>query len=142
MWARQQKPTIRRILYCVFWSFCPRGEGSEVSRFLALVAAVAASLAVAVPSSTATTSPGYNFKIDVFVTDTGVTLSRSVAKRGWLAHFVVHNRGTKVHVFNIGGLKTKPIPPGKQGKVGAYLDVRGQYVYRVDNKTRGHFTVT
>jgi hypothetical protein len=112
---------------------------------LAVVAAAAASLAVAAPSSlarNATTSPGYNFRIDVYVTDSGVTLSRSVAKRGWLAHFVVHNRGKKAHVFDVGGLKTRPIAPGKQGKLGSYLDVRGQFAYKVDGKSRGYFTVT
>jgi hypothetical protein len=113
-------------------------------KILVVVAALAASLAVAAPSSfarNATTSPGYNFRIDVYVTDSGATLSRSVGKRGWLVHFVVHNRGKKTHVFNVGGLKTAPIAPGKQGKVGSYLDVRGQFAYKVDNKPRGYFTV-
>ena len=111
---------------------------------LAAVAVLAASVAVAAPSSHArgnTTSPGYNFRIDVVITDSGVTLSRSVAKRGWLAHFLIKNRGTKTHVFDIGGLKKK-VAPGKSAKLGSFLDVRGQYAYKVDNKTRGYFTVT
>src|SRR5882672_349094 len=90
----------------------------------------------------ATTSPGYNFRIEVFITDGGVTLSRSVAKRGWLAHFVIYNRGKKPHRFDVGGLKTRVIVPGAKGKLGAYLDVRGQFAYKVDNKTRGYITVT
>jgi hypothetical protein len=113
-------------------------------KLLVVVAAVAASLAVAVPSSlarNATTSPGYNFKIDVYVTDGAVTLSRSVGKRGWLVHFVVHNGGKKAHVFDVGGLKTRPIAPGKVGKLGSFLDVRGQFSYKVDGKNRGYFTV-
>jgi hypothetical protein len=111
---------------------------------LVVIAIAAALLSVAAPSSLAqgnTTSPGYNFKIYVTITDNGVTLSRSVAKRGWLAHFVITNKGTKVHVFDIGGLK-RSIPAGKVGKLGSYLDTRGQYAYKVDNKTRGYFTVT
>ena len=68
--------------------------------------------------------------------------SRSLAKRGWLAHFVIHNRDSKPHTFDIGGLHPKkPIPAHGTGKVGAYLDNRGQYAYKVDNKVRGYFVV-
>src|SRR5262245_8636754 len=115
--------------------------GIAVRRVLALLTVGAASLTLAAPLSLATTSPGYNFKIRVTVTDHEVILSRSVAKRGSLAHFVVVNKGTKTHVFNVGGLKTKPLKPGTTGKVGAYLDTRGQYPITVDNKKRGYFTV-
>ena len=112
-----------------------------MKRILVLLAVAAVSLAVAAPLSLATTSPGYNFKITVTVTDSEVVLSRSLAKRGWLAHFVVTNKGKQTHVFDIGGLKTKPLKPGATGKVGAYLDTRGQYPIKVDNKKRGLFTV-
>jgi hypothetical protein len=110
---------------------------------LVLITVAATVLAVAVPSSLArgnTTSPGYNFKIYVTLTDKDVVLSRSVAKRGWLAHFVITNKGTKPHVFDIGGLK-RSVAPGKVGKLGSFLDTRGQYPYKVDNKRRGFFTV-
>jgi hypothetical protein len=118
--------------------------GTEVQRVLAVIVVLAASLAVAVPLSLArgeTTSPGYNFTIHVTITDSGVVLSRSLAKRGWLAHFVIQNKGKKAHVFDIGGLKTKPIAPGAKRKLGSYLDTRGQYPYKVDNKVRGYFVV-
>jgi hypothetical protein len=114
-----------------------------VKRVLVFIAVATALLAVAAPSSLArgkTTSPGYNFKIAVTITEKNVTLSRSIAKRGWLAHFVITNKGTKVHVFDIGGLK-RTIAPGKVGKIGAYMDTRGQFPYKVDGKTRGYFTV-
>jgi hypothetical protein len=109
------------------------------------MAVAAAAVAVAAPASLArdaTTAPGYNFQIQVFITDHGVTLSRSVAKRGWSAHFVIHNSSKSPHRFDIGGLKSPLIAPGKKGKVGAFLDTRGQYPYKIDNKTRGYFTVT
>jgi hypothetical protein len=114
-----------------------------VKRVLVVIALAGALLSVAVPSSLArgnTTSPGYNFRIDVTLTDSTITLSRSVAKRGWLAHFVITNKGKKAHVFNIGGLK-RTVPAGKTGKLGAYMDTRGQYKYKVDGKYRGSFTV-
>jgi hypothetical protein len=110
---------------------------------LVLIAIAAALLSVATPSSLArgnTTSPGYNFRIYVTITDKSVTLSRSTAKRGWLARFTIANKGMKVHVFDIGGLK-RTVLSGKVGKIGSYLDVRGQYPYKVDGKTRGYFTV-
>jgi hypothetical protein len=116
-----------------------------VNRALALVFALAALTAVAAPAVSArpaTTAPGYNFKIQVYITNSGVVLSRSLAKRGWLAHFVIHNKTKKAHTFDVGGLKTKkPIPPGGTGKVGAYLGERGQYPVKVDGKTRGYFVV-
>jgi hypothetical protein len=111
---------------------------------LIAVASLAGALVLAVPAipaAPATTSPGYNFTITVTVKDNDVILSRSVAKRGWRAHFVIANKGTKPHVFDIGGLKTAPIAPGKKGKLGAFLDDRGRYPYKVDRKIRGYFTV-
>jgi hypothetical protein len=110
-----------------------------------LVLAVAAALSglVAAPSfaRSSTTAPAYNFDIHVTITDNGVVLDRSVAKRGWLAHFIVVNKSRKPVRFNVGGLTTKLIPPGKQGKVGAFLSDRGQYSYKVDNQVKGYFQV-
>ena len=100
---------------------------------------VAALLAVA-PLSHATTSPGYNFKIIVTVTDSQVVLSRSVARRGWIARFVITNEGKKVHVIDIGGLK-KRLQPGAKGRLASYLEDRGQFKIKVDGKLRGLFTV-
>jgi hypothetical protein len=111
---------------------------------LIAVASLAGALvlaAPAIPAAPATTSPGYNFTITVTVKDNDVILSRSVAKRGWRAHFVIANRGTKPHVFDIGGLKTPPILPGQKRKLGAFLDDRGKFPYKVDRKIRGYFTV-
>jgi hypothetical protein len=105
---------------------------------LALLAALAAIVAAPAP---ATTSPAYNFNIKVTITDGRVVLDRSVAKRGWLAHFIVINKSHKAVRFDVGGLKTKLIRPGKKGKVGAYLETRGQYEYKVGNKVRGYFQV-
>ena len=114
-----------------------------MKRVLVVIAMAGALLSVAAPSSLArgnTTSPGYNFRVDVTITDSGITLSRTVAKRGWLAHFRIQNNGKKTHVFDIGGLK-RTVPPGQLRSLGAYMDTRGQYKYRVDGKYRGSFTV-
>jgi hypothetical protein len=115
-----------------------------MKKALALATVVAATLVVAAPATQArptTTSPGYNFTINVTLKDSEAILSRSVAKRGWLAHFVITNKGKKAHVFEIGGLKTKSIAPGKKAKLGAFLDDRGKFKFHVDNKVRGYFTV-
>jgi len=106
-----------------------------------IAAAALAVAAPAIPARPATTSPGYNFVINVTVKDTEVIMSRSVAKRGWLAHFVITNKGKKAHVFDVGGLKTKPIAPGQKRKLGSFLDDRGKFAYKVDGKVRGYFTV-
>ena len=114
-----------------------------MKRVLVIFAVALVLLSVAAPSSLArgnTTAPGYNFKILVTITDTNVVLSRSLAKRGWLAHFVITNKGTKTHVFDVGGLK-RTVLKGKTAKLGSYLDNRGQYPIKVDGKPRGFFTV-
>jgi hypothetical protein len=116
-----------------------------MKKIVLLIASLTAIVSVAVPSSLAqrsTTAPGYNFRIDVYITNKDVTITRSFGRRGWLAHFRVHNQTKKRHTFEVGGLKSKPIAPGKVRTVGAYLTVRGQFAYKVDNQTRGFFTVT
>lgn len=114
-----------------------------MKRTLALLAVAAAVLAVGVPAGTATTAPGYNFKIKVTITKGGqVTMSSLLAKRGWLAHFLVTNKDVRAHRFDVGGRGPKtPIAPGKTVKIGAYLGDRGQFAYRVDGKVRGYFVV-
>jgi hypothetical protein len=117
-----------------------------VKKIVLLIATlVAATLVVAAPSSLAqnsTTAPGYNFKIDVYIARSDVTLTRSTGRRGWLAHFAIHNRTKTAHVFSVGGVKSHSVLPGKTGKLGVYLSARGQFAYKVDKSTRGFFTVT
>jgi hypothetical protein len=115
-----------------------------MTKALIVAAATAGVLAIAAPATTAsptTTSPGYNFTITVSINEQGAVLSRSVAKRGWRAHFVITNKGTKAHIFDVGGLKTAPIAPGQKRKLGAFLDDRGRFAYKIDRKIRGYFTV-
>jgi opacity protein-like surface antigen len=116
---------------------------------LLLVAVLAVALLAAsgasAPAKVRTTAPGYNFYIGVYIkdtrTETRVSLTRSVGRRGWRAHFIVHNQGKARHRFEVGGLKTRWIQPGRKTRLGAQLDVRGQYAYKVDDKLRGYFTV-
>jgi hypothetical protein len=110
-----------------------------MKRMLVLPLVAAAVLAVA-SLSHATTSPSYNYKITVTVTDGQVVLSSSVAKRGWIARFVITNKGKKAHVVDIGGLR-KRLKPGARGRLASYLEERGQYKIRLDGKIRGLFTV-
>jgi hypothetical protein len=111
-----------------------------MTRTIVLAVMAAAVLAVAPLASHATTSPGYNFKIKVTVTDRQVVLSSSVAKRGWIVRFVITNKGTKTHLVDIGGLK-KQVKPGATARLASYLDDRGQYKIKVDGQVRGLFTV-
>jgi hypothetical protein len=112
---------------------------------LAVLTVMAASLVAVTPASlarTSTTAPGYNFKIDVYIAKSGVTLTRSNGRRGWLAHFAIHNQTKAAHVFSVGGIKSHSVLPGRTGKLGVYLSARGQFAYKVDKTTRGFFTVT
>ena len=115
-----------------------------MKRTLLLVAVLSALAAVVPAASLArqqTTSPAYNFVITVTITDKNVVLSAADAKRGWLAHFTIVNKSKHPAQFEVGGLKSMVIPPGGKGKVGAYLDTRGQYPYKVNNERRGYFQV-
>jgi hypothetical protein len=109
----------------------------------ALITALSGAVASGALARNATTAPGYNFTIHVTITDGGILLDRSLARRGWLAHFVIINKSHKPVRFNVGGLETKLIPPGKKGKLGAYLDDRGQFKYQVvgSDKFFGYFQV-
>jgi hypothetical protein len=105
-----------------------------------IVALFAAALVALVPLSHATTSPGYNYKIKVTMTDKQVIMSSYIAKRGWIARFLVTNKGKKAHVIDIGGLK-KRLAPGAKGRLASYLEDRGQFKVRLDGVVRGLFTV-
>src|SRR3954454_19857032 len=97
---------------------------------LAAIGALAASLAV--PSALATTAPAVSVKILVTVTDKAATFSTTGGRRGWAAHFTVKNVGKKPHQFEIGGLKSKLLAPGAKATIGAYLEDRGAFAWKVD----------
>lgn len=114
--------------------------------FMILLVAAVAALA-ALPSATATTAPAVQVTIKVTVTDKGITMSRLQARRGWAAHFVVRNLGTKPYAVDIGGLLTGPIRPGTRKTVSASLEERGTYPFKVilstpTKKHSGIFRVT
>jgi hypothetical protein len=110
---------------------------------LSIVVAVAGLVAPSVLARPQTTSPGYNFNIAVTISKGGqCVMTRTLAKRGWLAHFVITNKDTKPHRFDVGGRHpARPIAPHATVKLGAYLADRGQYPFRVDGKVRGYFVV-
>jgi len=114
-----------------------------VKKAVALAALLTAVVAVAAPAGMATTAPGYNFKIKISIKPGGqIVWTSNQVKRGWLAHFLVTNKDTKPHLFNVGGLgPKKAIAPGKTVKIGAYCENRGQFAFKVDGKTRGWFVV-
>jgi hypothetical protein len=97
---------------------------------------IGALASVTVLPAAATTGPAYNFPVTVVVTDKGVILSRSDAKRGWLAHFLIKNKSKQTVRFEVGGLVSSPVLPGKKGRLGAYLDHRGRFTYSVENKAK------
>src|SRR5579862_1729746 len=102
----------------------PSMREAQVKRVVALFLIVAATAAVAVPAVSArptTTAPGYNFKIHVTISKGGQVLMSSLySKRGWLLHFIVINKDTKAHKFDVGGRgPAKAIAPGKRVTFGA-----------------------
>jgi uncharacterized protein (DUF58 family) len=114
--------------------------------FLVLLVFAIAGL-VMMPSATATTAPAVQVTIKVTVTDKGITMSRYQARRGWAAHFVVRNTGTKPYAVDIGGLLTGLIKPGTRKTVSASLEERGTYPFKVilsspTKKHSGVFRVT
>ena len=101
------------------------------TRLLLLLAVAAVAALALLPSATATTAPAVQVTIKVTVSDHGITMSKYTARRGWAAHFVVRNTGSKPYAVDIGGLLTGPIAPGKKKTVSASLEERGAYPYKV-----------
>ena len=113
---------------------------------LGLMATAATIFVVLVPPAAATTAPAVQVTIPVTVNDSGIFMSRKTAMRGWAAHFVVRNKGTKPYAVDIGGLLTGPIAPGKKRTVSASLEERGTFPYKVvvpspTSRHRGIFRV-
>ena len=110
------------------------------ARRYAVLAVVAIAGLVVMPSATATTAPAVQVTIRVTVTDTGIKMSTYTARRGWAAHFVVRNLGSRPYAVDIGGLLTGPIGPGKRKTVSASLEERGTYPFKVivRNPTKKH----
>lgn len=113
-------------------------------KLLLLTATVALVLSVVAPAALATTAPAVNVNVVVTITDAKTTFSTSVGRRGWAAHFLITNLGKQTHRIDIGGLKTPPIKPGKRSRLGALLDDRGKFTWKVDQggpNHSGQFTV-
>jgi hypothetical protein len=121
-----------------------RRPGPSMKKLIPVIAlaAMAASLG---PSASATTQPSIIINVNVSVTDTAISFSQKRARRGWGVYFYVTNRGKKPHRVDIGGLVTPVIQPGKRARVGANLEERGRYPYRVtlngSPRHRGFFIV-
>ena len=96
-----------------------------------LAVALAALAVILVPTGGATTQPAIQITIKVTVTDAKISMSQYTARRGWGAHFVIRNLGTKPYTVDIGGLVSKVIAPGKRDVIKASLDERGKYPFKV-----------
>jgi len=117
------------------------------TRLLLLLAVCSVAALAVLPAATATTAPAVQVTIKVTVTDHGIKMSQYTAHRGWAAHFVVRNTGSKPYAVDIGGLLTGPIAPGAKKTVSASLEERGVYPYKVlltpvPKKYKGIFRVT
>jgi hypothetical protein len=113
---------------------------------LAVAAAAVIAAALAAPNGSATTAPVIVITVRVNVTDTAFTMTQYRARRGWGAHFIVTNAGTRPHRVDIGGLLTPIIQPGKRARVSAGLEERGRYPVKITlnnggPKHSGWFTV-
>jgi hypothetical protein len=97
---------------------------------LILVFAVLATAAALVPFASATTAPTLTIKIRVTMSDTGVKLSQVKSYRGWYANFIVVNHGKKAHKFEIGGMTTPVLKPGKSHVIKVELALRGTVTYK------------
>ena len=109
---------------------------------LSLVLAAALAAAAFLPVASATTAPTLTIKIRVIMTDTGVKLSQAKSYRGWNANFIVVNRGKKAHRFEIGGMTTPVLAPGKSRVLGVSLALRGTVTYSDLVNPGGHSTGT
>jgi hypothetical protein len=118
-----------------------------MQRTLMLVPAALAlaTIAICVPAASATTAPTLTVSIKVTMSETGVKLSQKTSYRGWEAKFVINNVGKKPHKFEIGGLTTPVLAPGKRHVLKVELALRGRVTYRdrlnPGPSSRGYFKV-
>ncbi len=115
------------------------------------ITALAGALAIAalapMPSAQATTAPGYQFAVGVFLTNTGITLRgvKSV-RRGSEVQFLIINSSKQSRRFTLGGRKTDLLKPRQRGVFFLGFDLRGSYHYRSSGPHAtafgGTFTVT
>ena len=114
-------------------------------KLIVLLASMAAAALLLLPVANATTAPTLTVHIHVVMTDRGVILGTKRSYRGWYAHFIVINHGKKPHEFEIGGLKTPVIAPGKKYVLKVALNLRGMVTYtdplNPGPHSRGVFTV-
>jgi hypothetical protein len=108
----------------------------RLSSFALLLATSLAFFGLAADASARpqTTAPGGYLTVRVIVTDNGVTMSSTRARRGQTAIFLLSNRAKKARVFSLGdvslthhrgtGFAVK-LPRGAQKRVLLYLDYRG-----------------
>jgi hypothetical protein len=94
-----------------------------------LVPAMAVVALMLLPTANATTAPTLTVHIHVVLTDGGIIVGTKKSYRGWYANFIVVNHGTKPHKFEIGGLTTPTIAPGKRYVLKVSLDLRGSVTY-------------
>ena len=97
---------------------------------MVVVLAVVLAAAVFVPFAPATTAPTLTVKIHVIMSDRSVKLSQDKSYRGWYANFIVVNHGKKPHKFEIGGMTTPVLKPGKSHVIKVELALRGQVTYQ------------
>jgi hypothetical protein len=93
-----------------------------------------------------TTSPGQHVKEVVLIENAGITVGNSGRlPRGVNVTFFVKNLTKTPKNFQFLGKRTKPIAPGKQGKLNVTLVRRGVYPYQStvnpNKKLRGVFDV-
>jgi hypothetical protein len=106
-------------------------------------AAAVAVAALAAPTALATTTPTTNTDIRVNITDSALILTRHKyardatnhgalrIERGLHVTFIIRNLGSRPHAFYLGGLETKPVPPGGETRLKTWMRERGRISYHV-----------
>ena len=110
------------------------------TRWLPVVVAGAASLAIAAPATAGpktTNAPAMEF-IKVVITDDAIVMRPTTAQRGTTALFIVSNRGAKPHTLLLGDVKrgvgkkigfARTLGPNEQQTIVMFLDYRGALPY-------------
>jgi hypothetical protein len=105
---------------------------------LAALVVLVGCAAIFAAGGSATTAPSVAYPVKVTITDSKVHFSTLVGKRGYTAVFHITNVGKKPHRLNIGGITTKLLKPNGRSRLGANMEERGRYPYKVDNGGKGY----
>ena len=95
-----------------------------------LVIGCLAALGLGGQAALATTKPGVIYPVKVVITDTKITVAHDNYVHGAIILYRFQNRGTKPYTFEMWGVRTAVIAPGKRDTMLVSWNYEGKFLYQ------------